>query len=197
MDTTCSNIHNCCGDADCNDCHSCPYCYCTHVYASGEPDAHDCAHALRPVGSDGQRLAINKSHGERLPGGNEAPRDVHAPKRRGDGHGHHASRAEHDSPDGQPEWNDVPAGDAGTGRDRDRDTAGRNNPMSEPAKTSETPSQKADRIYAEQHPEARAETLYALLGEWADEVHIHTDDPCDVGPSCLMCRTAAALKKKP
>jgi hypothetical protein len=27
--------------------------------------------------------------------------------------------------------------------------------MSEPAKTSETPSQKADRIYAEQHPEAR------------------------------------------
>ena len=172
MDTTCSNIHNCCGDADCNDCHSCPYCYCTHVYASGEPDAHDCAHALRPVGSDGQRLAINKSHGERLPSGNEAPRDVHAPKRRGDGHGHHASRAEHDSPDGQPEWNDVPAGDAGTGRDRDRDTAGRNNPMSEPAKTSETPCPAC----------------------WHDE-DCHA--PSRYAPDVLMCRVKRCRCKKP
>src|ERR1035438_1637773 len=32
--------------------------------------------------------------------------------------------------------------------------------------------------------EARVKTLYALLVEWADEVHIHTDEPCDVGPSC-------------
>ena len=45
--------------------------------------------------------------------------------------------------------------------------------------------------------EARVERLYALLVEWADEVHIHTDEPCDVGPSCLMCRTAAALKATP
>src|ERR1017187_7834888 len=45
--------------------------------------------------------------------------------------------------------------------------------------------------------EARVKTLYALLVEWADEVHIHTDEPCDVGPSCLMCRTAAALKATP
>ena len=43
----------------------------------------------------------------------------------------------------------------------------------------------------------RVKMLYALLVEWADEVHIHTDEPCDVGPSCLMCRTAAALKATP
>src|ERR1035441_9034559 len=68
---------------------------------------------LRPVGSDGQRLAINTSNGERLPGGHEAPRDVHDAERGGNSYGHHAGRAEHGALDGKPERNDVSAGNAG------------------------------------------------------------------------------------
>ena len=108
---------------------------------------------LRPVGSDGQRLAINTSNGERLPGGHEAPRDIHDAERSRNSHGHYAGRAEHGALDGQPERNDVSARNAGAGRDGDSNTAGRDDPMKEPAMTKETPSQVANRIYAEQHPE--------------------------------------------
>ena len=102
-----------------------------HRYAGSDlsTDQHLYTDAFGTLGLDGQRLAINTGHGERLPGGNEAPRDVHDAERSRDGHGHHASRAEHSAPHGQPERDYGAAGDAGAGRDRDRDTTGRDDPM--------------------------------------------------------------------
>ena len=99
--------------------------------ATSDADGYLRPDSLRPVGSDGQRLAINTSHGERLPAGHKAPRDVHDAERSRNSHGHYAGRAEHGALDGQPERNDVSARDAGAGRDRDRDTAGRDDPMKE------------------------------------------------------------------
>ena len=113
---------------------NCKWAGCYHLNRAHSvfgPDGIRRPHPDRPVGSDGQRLAINTSHGERLPAGHKAPRDVHVAERGGNGRVPHTGRAQHGALDGQPERNDVSAGNAGAGRDRDSDAAGRDDPMKE------------------------------------------------------------------